>query len=178
MKNDISNLIKKAQRGDCDSFAEIYESVYGELYRFALYTLCRHEDAADAVAETVLDAWSALGSLRSPEAFRGWIFRILANKCRAFQRQYVSDRQQLSDNELTEELLYLRASSEPDLAESAAVRDAFFRLPETDRMILSLHLFAGLKSREIAVLLSMNPSTVRSREKRALATLRKELCYE
>ena len=175
MKNEITGLVRKAQQGDAGSFAEIYNRIYGDLSRFAVYTLCRHEDAADAVADAVLSAWRELPSLRSPDAFRGWIFKILSNRCREIQREYVAARNTFTDNELSEELLYLRASSEPDLAENAAVRDAFFRLHETDRMILALHLFAGLKSREIGALLSMNASTVRSREKRALLRLRKML---
>ncbi len=178
MKNEMISLIKNAQNGDCDSFARIYESVYEDLYRFALYTLCRHEDAADAVADTVADAWKEIGDLRSAEAFRGWIFRILTNKCRAIQRTYVAVREHESAHDLSEELLYLRATSPLDDAEAATVRDAFFRLSETDRMILSLHIFAGFTSREIGRILSMKPSTVRSREKRALSALRKELSYE
>ena len=47
----------------------------------------------------------------------------------------------------------------------------FFALDSQDRLILSLHLFAGYTSREIGRELNMNENTVRSRESRALKKL-------
>lgn len=160
-------LVERARAGDAAAFARLYEQVYQDLYRFALYTLKNPSDAQDMVSDTVADAFASIGKLRSCEAFRGWIFKILANKCRRKLREY-ADRME----ELTDEVAERPGRGGMD--EHAAVRSLFFALPEEDRMIIALHLFAGYSSKEIAGILHMNENTIRSRESRALKKMAQE----
>lgn len=160
-------LIALAKSGDVQAFAQLYELHYKDLYRFALYVLKNPHDAEDTVSETVTDAFRQIASLRQEEAFKAWIFRILTNKCKMKLRSYIN-----RTVPLPEELSY----SLPDLSEQADVRTAFFSLESEDRLILSLNLFAGYSSREIGELLGMNDNTVRSRQKRALKKMKKQLC--
>lgn len=159
-------LVQRAREGDTAAFAELYEEIYKDLYRFALYTLGNTEDAKDAVSEAVMDGFQEIGSLRKEEAFWGWIFRILSAKCRRKLKEYVRKTEELSEN--------LEAKGK-DMTESLDVRRAFFCLEEEERMILSMHLFGGYRTREIGEILNMNHNTVRSREKRALEKLEKML---
>ena len=43
--SDNLKLVKAARRGDVQAFAELYEDVYEDMYRFALYTLKHTQDA-------------------------------------------------------------------------------------------------------------------------------------
>ncbi len=153
------DLTELARSGDAHAFARLYELIYKDLYRFALYTLHHAQDAEDAVSETVTDAFAQIGTLRDADAFRPWIFRILTAKCSRRIRQYMNP-----EMELSEEL----ASSAPEPGEHMDVRQAFSSLPALDRMILSMTLFAGYTSQETGALLRLNPNTVRSRQSRAL----------
>ena len=156
--------VKKAKKGDTKAFAELYRQIYPDLYRFALYTLRDKEDAEDAVSEAVVDAFAAIPKLRSEEAFRGWMFKILSNKCKNKLREYANKTVELPQ-ELQEQ------SSGQQVEEGALVRKIFFELEEEDRLIISMHLFAGYTSREMAELLHMNENTIRSKESRALKKL-------
>ena len=60
------------------------------MFRFALYTLKNRHEAEDVVSETVLDAWKGIEGLKDENAFRAWIFRILANKCRQKLKSYLN----------------------------------------------------------------------------------------
>ncbi|MBQ8280308.1 MAG: RNA polymerase sigma factor [Roseburia sp.] len=160
--------VKKAKRGDAVAFAGLYQQVYADLYRFALYTLKNKTDAEDAVSETVVDAFATIGRLRDANAFKGWIFRILYNKCKDKLREYTK-----KDAELPED--YREVPVEEKVEEGAVMRALFFELGEEDRMIISMHLFAGYTSKEIAKLLGLNENTVRSKESRALKKLAREL---
>lgn len=162
MEDHDLELVRRARRRDAEAFALLYGKIYKELYKFALYTLRNPQDAEDAVSEAVTDAFAGIGGLRNEEAFRSWMFRILSNKCKRRIRGY-QDRME----ELPEEL----AEKGMDFTEGSAVRDAFWRLSGEERLIISLHLFGGYKSREIAELLDMKDGTVRSKESRALAKL-------
>lgn len=152
-------LVNQAKAGDVAAFAELYRSVYQSLYRMALYTLKNSHDAEDAVSDAVTDAWAQIGTLRQEEAFSGWIFRILSNKCRRKLKEYLNKPQ-----ELPEDLCAFGGNTE----ENMDVRSAFAKLDSEERMILSLHIFGGYSSREIGEALQMKDSTVRSRQKRAL----------
>ena len=160
-------LVRAAKAGDAGAFTELYKEIYRDMYRFAYYMLRHAEDAKDAVGDAVMDAWAAIGTLKKEESFKSWVFAILSNKCKAKLREYVT-----RPGELTETLADTLQSTEGVTSpEHLQLREEFLKLPETDRLIVGLHLFAGYKTKEIAEALHMNANTVRSRESRALKRL-------
>ncbi len=167
-------LVKRAKRGDVDAFAKLYEKIYKKLYAFALYTLKRPEDAEDVVSAAVMDAFETIGKLKKDEAFSGWIFRIVANKCNQKMREYYKQGE-----ELTEELMEMAGETEScwddTKEENLEVRQTFFELSEEERRIIGMHVFFGYKTREIADVLGMNENTVRSKESRALKRMESRL---
>ena len=66
---------------DENAFCRLYDNCREDLYRYAYYKLGSREEAEDAVQDCVLEAWRGLSGLRRVEAFRGWIFKILAASC-------------------------------------------------------------------------------------------------
>lgn len=156
--------IKKAKSGDIEAFAELYRAYYADLYRFALYTLKNPDDAEDAVSETVIDAFSSIRKLRSEESFKSWIFKILSVKCKQRFR---------GNDDLSEDYLANIPNKEnpDDFADMMDLRNYFFRLKDEERLIISMHIFAGYTSRETAKILRINANTVRSKESRALKKL-------
>ncbi|MCI9417981.1 MAG: RNA polymerase sigma factor [Eubacterium sp.] len=163
MKENLQQ-IKKAKSGDTEAFAELYRIYYADLYRFALYTLKNPSDAEDAVSETVIDAFSSIRKLRTEESFQAWIFKILSAKCK---RRFRESRY-LSDDYLLDTA---KEDKSVDFADNVHIRNCFFRLKDEERLIISMHIFAGYTSREIAKILHINANTIRSRESRALKKL-------
>lgn len=150
-------------RCDEDMFVQMYESVYRDLYRYALCVLGHPQDAEDAVGEAVMSAYKNLRKLRNAEAFQSWIFTILSNTCKKRMRQKAKEVHN-SEEELWERL----ASEELDRAEAMDVRRAFYVLSEEERMVVGLSIFGGYNSQEIGRMLGKNANTIRSRRSRAL----------
>lgn len=148
---------------------ELYETVYRDLYRLAYSYLGNAQDAEDAVGDTALRAYENFLSLRRPEAFRAWIFRILVNQCKSCLRR----RARKGTVELKEELVY-----EPELTERTRVLELLADLAPEERQIVSLAVFGGFRGEEIARILRRNHSTVRSRYRRALKKLEKSIQEE
>ncbi len=167
-------LVKRAKQGDAEAFAELYKTIYQNLYRFALYTLGNPADAEDVVSDTVADAWMTIGKLRLEEAFRGWVFRILSNKCKRKRKEYVNRPLEWME-EIGERGETGERHGEDNLAENYHLRKIFLELEPEDRMIISMHVFGGYTSREISEITGMNANTVRSRESRALKKLAEKL---
>ena len=133
---------------------------------FDLHTLKNRHEAEDVVSETVLDAWKGIEGLKDENAFRAWIFRILANKCRQKLKSYLNRAVELPAD---------LAWRERDTSEDMDVRAAFYKLNDEERLILSSSLFGGYTGKEIAAMLEMNENTVRSLKSRALKKMEQML---
>lgn len=163
-------LVRQAKRGDVDAFAELYAGIYKDMYRFALYTLRNASDAEDAVSDAVTDAFASIKKLRSEDAFKSWIFRILSNKCKDKLREYAGKNETVIED--TEAIV---VDSGPEMTECIQIRKLFLELADEERLIISMHQFAGYTSREISEILHMNENTVRSKESRALRKMEQQL---
>ncbi|MBQ8725432.1 MAG: sigma-70 family RNA polymerase sigma factor [Oscillospiraceae bacterium] len=160
------NDIKLAQNGDTSAFARLYETVYKELYKTAYFALrCNEHDAADAVSDTVIDAFETIGKLKKPESFKQWIFSILSAKIKQKQKTYYNSESECLPADAAEDFSYA----------SAELRQILETIAETDRLILSIAVLGGYTGEEIGKICGMEPSTVRSRLSRLKAALRVQL---
>ena len=135
---------------DAAAFAGMYETIYKDLYRYALCMMRNPHDAEDVVSETVIKGYERIHTLRSEDAFKSWMFTILSNVCK-----------QLSDEAAGEDVMNLRL----DLRRALAV------LSEEERMIIGLSVYGGYQSREISKILHIKDGTVRSKRSRAIGKM-------
>ena len=149
-----------------EQFLELYEPVYKDLYRLAYYYLGNSQDAEDVVSETVLKAYEKFASLKKKEAFKNWIFKILVNQCMTYLRK----KSAKGTAELAKEPVF-----EPNLEGNVAAQDLLSVLSDQERQIVVLSVFGGYKGEEIAELLHMKHSTVRSKYRRALKKMEQHL---
>jgi len=164
-KKDVSLAVK----GDREAFSRLYALVYEDLYRTAFYSLRNEHDAADAVSETVLDAYNSVKKLRSEEAFRSWIFKILFAKIKRKQAEYANAASDIDSPE------YENILNEKFNFENPELADAMYRIEDEERTILSLSVLCGYTGDEIARICRINPSTVRSKLMRTKEKLKKLL---
>jgi len=150
-------------RCDAHTFAQMYETVYIDLYRFALCLMRNKQDAEDAVSEAVLKAYENLRKLKDEAAFKSWIFTITANTCKSRLREAEKKK-----NESIEEALISTPAEEVDYGLSIDVRRAFTVLNEEEQTIIGLSVFGGYSSKEIGQILGLKDNTVRSKKVRAL----------
>ena len=149
-----------------EQFLELYEPVYKDMYRLAYYYLGNAQDAEDVVGETVLKAYEKFASLRKKEAFKSWIFTILVNQCMTFLRKKTVK----GTSELIEE-----PSFESSMEDKAVVEELLSVLSEEERQIVVLSVFGDYKGEEIAKILHIKHSTVRTKYRRALKKMERYL---
>lgn len=168
-------LVKKARRGDVEAFTELYRTVYKRLYQYALYTLGNPQDAEDVVSDAVVDAFEGIKKLKKPEAFDTWFFRILQAKCNRKLRDIIAARNVIDFDSYLENNHPASDAEISELSrvvESMYLQDAFSILDATEHEIINLHIILGYTTSEIATLLHLKESTVRSKESRALKKIR------
>lgn len=178
-KDEELSLIQRSRTGDAAAFELIVRQHEKLLYNLALRTLHSPEDAADAVQEAFLKAYTGLAKFRGDGALSAWLCRILNNVCMdALRRRKdavsltAEDAQgERSEQEIPDERFDPAAILErKDL--NARVRVAVELLPTDFRQPLLLREFAELSYGEIGQILGLDMGTVKTRIFRA----RKKLC--
>ena len=164
--DDFKKDVSLAVKGDAQAFSRLYALVYEEMYRTAFFSLRNEHDAADAVSETVLDAFSSIKKLRSEDAFRSWIFKILMAKIKRKQHEYANAPSDISEPE------YEKVLQDEFKFENIELAQAMYRLDDEERMILSMSVLSGYTGDEIAKICGIKSSTVRSKLMRTKEKLR------
>ena len=81
------DLVEAASRGDHEAFDVLAASAGDRLYAVALLILRAPDLAEDAVQEALVRAWKQLPSLRDPDKFDAWLYRLVVNACAEQGRQ-------------------------------------------------------------------------------------------
>ncbi|MGE5335666.1 MAG: RNA polymerase sigma factor [Nitrososphaerota archaeon] len=136
-------------------------------------------DAEDATQEALLRAWRHWPSLRDADAVHAWLLRITVNVCRNWQAAHFGTTRRLNDPLVLSERERMpvpksHPGDAPD-ADALDLRQAITLLPEDLRRVVSLRFYAGMDSTQIGAALDVPAATIRTRLRRALELLRREL---
>src|SRR5919107_5816001 len=78
---DEGALVALARTGDERAFVELTAAHRGALHAHCYRLLGSLHDADDALQETLLRAWRAIGRFEGRSSLRGWLYRIATNVC-------------------------------------------------------------------------------------------------
>src|SRR5688572_7382558 len=154
-------------QGDHDAFEQIAQAAVGRLYGTASLLLRDRDAAADAVQETLIAAWQNLPLLREPQAFEGWLRRILIRNC----YRAVRSRRRVLQVQVKEIDAPVR-SPEDSVGAMDQIDRAFLRLTTEHRALLVLHHRLGLGLAEAADTLGIPVGTAKSRLHRATSAFK------
>jgi|SRR5579863_4558020 len=145
-------LIEAARlRGGAD-VDRLIEAAWPDAYRLARAVLGDAHAAADVAQESCVVLYRSIGSLRSADAFRVWMYRIVVREAGEYKRR---GTQHLPDA--------TRESYVEDATDALDVWRALSALPHHLREVIVLRYFEDLSSREIAAVLRIPDSSVRFR---------------
>lgn len=167
LNNGQEDLVRRAQAGDSEVFIQLVKSQERRMYSMAKSMVRSDEDCADAMQETVLKAFKAISGLKEAAYFNTWLFRILINECNLILRK----RERVVVMPNPPESVQAISSS----VEEMDLRQAIGRLEEISRTIVKLHYYQGLTVQEIAGLLELSESAVKTRLHRTRKTLQQSL---
>ncbi|HVN93609.1 MAG TPA: RNA polymerase sigma factor [Terracidiphilus sp.] len=171
MESDTSAVNDEARRrAEDDALAAMVDQYASALYRVAYSVLRNQADAEDAVQEAFVRVLRHRDSLAEVRDQRVWLIRIVWNivldrKRRAKTRPETDDVSELA------RVLPSTGLSAEEVASAAQhhahVLGCVDRLPAKERQVLVLSAFDELSSVEIASVLGITESSVRSRLFRA-----------
>ena len=174
-------LVDAFQAGELSAFDALVRrwerKIQGAIYR----VMGTEEEARDLCQETFLKAYRSLASFKREARFSSWLYQIALNLCRDRMRRR-RGRTMISLDAMDDEGASLPGRQEPsplDLAESGAlartVAEAVNGLPDEQREVIVLKEYQDLTFLEIAEILDVPLSTVKTRLYRGLGQLRLRL---
>lgn len=167
----IVELVKKAKKGNKEAFTELILYIQQDLYKIAKTKLDQEADIYDAVQETIISAYNSIEKLSDCSKFKSWIFKILINKCNdIYRNQTTHNNISFEANECEKYL------SDCVLFDTNVDFENLLNLLNDDeKTIVLLYYVEGYTSKEIAHILGIKDTTVRSKILRAKKRIEENL---
>lgn len=168
----IEKLVRLAAKNNCIAQREIFNIFHKELLGLGFRMLGRLDLAEDILQEAFIKAFLRIKKLKDPGKFEGWIKRIVINEC----IDHIKSVQFFESLEI--EYFKIEDNDEPDWFKTIGFEEINIEidnLPNGCRQIFVLYLIEGCKQKEIAKMLEISISTVKSQYQYALSILRKRL---
>jgi RNA polymerase sigma-70 factor (ECF subfamily) len=172
---DLTRSIILRLRNGEDEAGALLERVYRDaIVRFCRGYVTRWEDAEDAAQDIFC---KVLAASQIPDNFRAWLYRIARNHCLNVvrNRNRRKDQQALPADDDIEADLTGQLTRLLEVEMGARVSDILRQLPESTREALRMRYVEGLSRAEIADVLDLPESIVKSRLFEGLKRIREEL---
>lgn len=151
---------------------EIIEKYADMVYRISFAAVKSEEDAQDVFQEVFLRLTANLHKLESEEHIKAWLIRVTGNCAKKhFANYWNRNVHSMTDMEFEEPAVL----DDYEAVEGNPVTQAVQELPEKYRMPIHLFYYEQLSIQEIADVLDMKESTVKSHLFRARDMLKEKL---
>ncbi len=156
-------------------FLKLYEPIHDRFERFCKARVYGNMEFQDLINETLLVAFNKFDTLRSKDAFLGFLFtisiRILSNNHRKKKENY------LQSEEKSHAIEDYSAKTQMD-AEIHFLYKALGQLNEAQRESIILFEISGFRIKEIAEMQNASVSAVKQRLKRGRENLKEIMTFE
>jgi RNA polymerase sigma-70 factor, ECF subfamily len=171
MAEPLAETIRRAQAGDQAAIASLVAEQQRYVYSIAMSITKNPTDAADLTQDALIRFIRAIGSYRGETKLSTWLYRLVVNLGIDRMRRQGAPPIRLDDEGSDIDV----ASDDPidDVAgvaeraeEAQIVRAAVSRLPDAQRLALTLHYFEDLRYEDIAEVMGVPLNTVKSHIRR------------
>lgn len=172
---DEKSLVSRAQKGDEEAFAQLYEEYFNKIYRYIVIRIGDAMEAEDITQQVFLKALRSIGSFKWKGApFSAWLYRIAHNQ--------VVDYLRKKGRRTTVPLDGIQLAAESDPQEEVEkgfdlqrLASAMQHLTESQRAVISLRFTSDLSTVEVAKVLGKSQGAIKALQHSAVVALRKTM---
>lgn len=174
------NLVKRAQEGDADAFAGIFNAHKARIYSVCLRMTNNTAEAEDLTQDAFLQVFRKLATFRGDSALSTWLYRIAVNTVLMHFRKKVLRQVSLDEPYNQDAKNVRREYGRRDdrlvgCVDRIALARAIRELPHGYRTIFLLHEVEGYEHQEIAELLECSVGNSKSQLHKAKLRVRELL---
>lgn len=160
--NREAELLERVRAGDAAARDALVREHLDDVYRAALRVLGDPELAADAAQDAFVNAMRGLDRFRGESSLRTWLLRIAVNSARSIGRRRTRRREIGLDGAREMAVDGADAAQRALVAdEGARVRQALARLPEKQRLCVSLRIQDDLSYADIGRIAGCSEASAR-----------------
>ncbi len=169
------DLVRRAQQGDQQAFAQLYEEHFDRVYRYVVLKIGDRMEAEDMTQQVFLNAFQSVSSYKMKGSpFASWLYRIAHNKVvdhlRKKTRQPVQLEESMASSYITDGDPQLVA--EQNISAQQLVK-AIKLLTGAQQEVISLRFAAGLSIAEVAKTMGKSEGAIKALQHSAVLALRK-----
>ena len=166
-KQDEAAWVALCHRGDDEGFTALYNRYARPVYNAICRIISHTAEAEDVLQESFFHAFSDIHKLQNATSFGPWVRRIALNRAITHLRKRKIIFSDDSGMDFADEEDYDHEADQLFNSRVEDVKYAIEQLPTGYRTVLSLYLFEEIPQEEIAEMLGISNSTVRTQYHRA-----------
>ena len=173
-----ADAVARVLGGDVEAYSDLIGRHRDRLHRYAMRMLSDSDEAQDVTQETFVRAYRSLHTCEDPSRFGGWIFSILANRCRtAGAKRVKREAVFVAMDAAPEQWGNTQHDSESAMPAESAERmeSALETINASHREAFLLKFVEELSYEEMAALTGVGVSALKMRVSRAREALRAKL---
>jgi RNA polymerase sigma-70 factor (ECF subfamily) len=168
-------LIRRVLRHERDAAEKLIERYYDEIYRFAYRQSSSSNDPKSEAQDITQEIFiSALGSLYSYDpkkaSFRTWLYRVANSRIIDSRRKFRPDEVQIDEMELHTAIDFAIDFQNKALLKN--IEDYISSKPSDIQRIFRLHLYSDITFTEIAEMVGVPESTVKTKFYRTIKKIK------
>ncbi len=167
---------RRIRKSDVSAFRALYETMNGDLLRFAWRYTLDQETARDVVQDVFTKVWQVRETLDDSRSLRAFLYTMVRNRALNERRTGREEERAatVSPEWEPEGGIDLEEETELEMLETR-VRSWIDQLPDRRREAFVLSRYHGMTHEEIAALMGLTPRTVNTHIVLALKDLRSKL---
>ena len=175
-----AQLIARAQRGDEDAFAALFEAHKRRVYSLCLRMTGNTAEAEDLTQEAFLQLYRKISTFRGESAFSTWLHRLAVNVVLMHLRRKGLQQISLDEVDTSQDEPVKRDYGSDDRrltgsVERIGLQNAIADLPPGYRTVFVLHDVEGYEHNEIAEIMKCSVGNSKSQLHKARMKLRERL---
>jgi RNA polymerase sigma-70 factor (ECF subfamily) len=184
MRELEQKLLKELVSGDRHAFDVLFRTYYSQLFFIARDILLDSNVAEEIVQDVFVKIWESSATLSVSHSLKAYLAGMTRNRCIDYLRNQKTTKHittiSLDDINVRSQLLnlesdtFIREELFTDPVENA-LRKAIDELAPQCRQIFTLNRFEGYSCQQIAEMLNLSVSTVKTQVARALQKLKEEV---
>ena len=177
-----AQLIARAQRGDEEAFAALFEAHKRRVYSLCLRMTGNTAEAEDLTQEAFLQLYRKISTFRGESAFSTWLHRLAVNVVLMHLRKKGLQQISLDEVDTSQDEPVKRDYGTDDRRLTGSVdriglQHAIAELPPGYRAVFVLHDVEGYEHNEIAEIMKCSVGNSKSQLHKARMKLRERLYY-
>ena len=163
-QNTDQDYIEQIRAGNVNAYAMLVTKYKAMTFTLALRVVGNREEAEEVAQDTFVKAYKALDTFKGTSKFSTWLYRIVYNtsldyvkkKKRVVLSEHIDEINESDIGTMQDAMSYLEAKEKKQMIESA-----LSKLPEEERVLLTLFYFEELSLKEISEIVKISYDNVK-----------------